>query len=76
MYEVSVSENEINFISKHIIGNWYMHFWKSDKNIIAIFKDKVFKFNYDVKDSWKEVLDYGISIGIPVQELDFPINGL
>ena len=53
-----------------------MHFWKSDKNIIAIFKDKVFKFNYDVKDSWKEVLDYGISIGIPVQELDFPINGL
>lgn len=75
MYEVNVSRKEIEQLSKHIIENWYMHFWK-EKDIIAIFKDKTFEFNYENKETWKGVLEYGRSIGIPNEQLDFPINEL
>ena len=75
MYEVMVEEKEIMELSKHIIGDWYMHFWKN-REIIAVFKDKTFTFNYDDKNTWNEVLKYGRKIGIPEEELDFPIDGL
>ncbi|URZ03354.1 hypothetical protein [Clostridium felsineum] len=75
MYEVNVSKEEIEELSKHIIQDWYMHFWKKSE-IIAIFKDKTFEFNYENKETWKSVLDYGRSIGIPDEQLDFPIKGL
>lgn len=75
MYEVNVSKEEIKELSKHIIGNWYMHFWKGT-DIIAIFSGKTFEFNYENKDTWIEVLKYGRSIGIPEKQLDFPIKGL
>lgn len=75
MYEFNVSKGEIEELSGHIIEDWYMHFWeKSD--IIAIFKNKISKFNYENKETWKAVLDYGHSIGIPDEQLDFPIRGL
>ena len=75
MYEVYVSNEEIEELSKHIIDDWYMHFWK-DKEIIAIFKDKQFKFYYDNKETWKEVLEWGRKLGLPEEQLDFPIQGL
>jgi len=75
MYEVNVSKNEIEELSKHIIGNWYMHFWKGTQ-IIAVFKGKAFEFNYEKKDTWNEVLKYSRSINIPEEQLDFPITGL
>jgi len=75
MYEVNLSIKEIYEVSKHITENWYMHFWK-EADIIAIFKDKTFEFNYENKETWKEVLEYGRSIGIPEEQLDFPIKGL
>jgi hypothetical protein len=75
MYEVVLSKQEIEELSKHIIENWYMHFWK-DSDIIAIFKDKTFKFNYQDKSTWSNVLEYGRTRGIPEEQLDFPINGL
>jgi hypothetical protein len=75
MYEVNVSKEEIEELSKHIIEDWYMHFWKN-ADIIAIFKGKTFEFNYEDKNTWSEVLRYGRSLGLPEEQLDFPIKGL
>ncbi len=52
-----------------------MHFWNKFE-IIAISKDNTFEFNYENKETCKGVLDYGRSIGIPDEQLDFPIKGL
>ncbi|KLU63325.1 hypothetical protein CEB3_c03050 [Peptococcaceae bacterium CEB3] len=73
LYTVSVSEELIDKLSKNIKDKWYMHFWE-EKNVIAIFKGKIFKFNYDDKGSWKAATEYGLSIGIPHEQLDFPIG--
>jgi hypothetical protein len=47
-----------------------VHFWKENK-MIVLFKGK--KFILDIKDkaSWKEAIEYGLSIGIPSEQLDF-----
>ena len=73
LYEVNVSKEEIEELSRTIIGRWYMHFWKGT-DIIAIFNDRTFEFDYEDKNTWSEVLDYGRSLGLPEEQLDFPIN--
>ncbi|HWS28511.1 MAG TPA: hypothetical protein VN512_00200 [Clostridia bacterium] len=75
LYEVKVSLDEIDQLAKHVTDNWYIHFWK-DSKIVALFKDHRFEFDYDIAETWKEVLEYGRSIGIPDEQLDFPIQGL
>ena len=76
MYQVRVSLDKINELSDHIIDDWYIHFWNGS-DIIALFSGKKrFYFNYDNKETWKEVLEYARSIGIPNEQLDFPIRGL
>ena len=73
LYTVKVSREDIEKLAGAIKTKWYMHFWK-DRNIIAIFKGKLFEFNYDDKSTWKNVVDYGLSLGIPKEQLDFPIE--
>ncbi len=37
-------------LSKHIKPTkWYAHFWNEDREVIVIFRDKIFEFNYDDK---------------------------
>ncbi len=74
LYTVKVSTDEIKKLSQLIKPKWYMHFWK-DRDITAVFKGKVFEFNYDDKSSWREAVDYGLSLGIPSEQLDFVIEG-
>lgn len=73
LYTVQVSTNEIKKLSQQIKPKWYMHFWK-DRDIIVVFKGKVFEFNYDNKESWKEAVQHGLSLGIPKEQLDFVIE--
>lgn len=74
LFTISVTEEEIYKFSNNIVSDkWYMHFWHN-RNVIAVFKNKIFEFNYDDKDTWKPVLQYGLSIGIPKEQLDFPIE--
>lgn len=74
LYTVMVSKSDIEKLSKYIkAGKWYMHFWK-DRDVIAIFKDKVFEFNYDNKSSWKNAIEYGRSQEIHDEQLDFIIE--
>ncbi len=73
LYTVNVSREEIEKLSRNIKPKWYMHFWKG-RDVVAIFKDKEFDFNYDDKSTWSSVLEYGKSQGIPEEQLDFPID--
>lgn len=73
LYTVMVSQEDINRLANNIKPKWYMHFWK-DREVIAIFKDKQFTFNFDDKTTWKPVLECGRSQGIPEEQLDFPID--
>ena len=51
----------------------YIHFWK-DRTVVAVFKDKIFEFDYNNKGTWKDAVDYGLSLGIQKEQLDFPID--
>jgi len=74
LYKVRVSKEDIERLSKYIkASKWYMHFWDG-RDIIAIYKDKIFEFNYDDKTTWKEAVDHGRSQGIPDEQLDFLIE--
>lgn len=71
---VNITKEKIQYLSSKIKSNsYYMHFW-DNRNIILAFKDKIFEIDYDDKGTWKNAIDYGISIGIPKEQLDFPIK--
>jgi len=73
LYTILVSEKDIEELSKCIKDSWYMHFWK-DRQVIAIFQGKKFQFDYDNKETWQPVIEYGLSVGVPKEQLDFPIE--
>lgn len=73
MYKVIVSKGDIDKLAKTIKQGWYMHFWKG-RQVIAIFRGKRFMFNFDDQETWQPVLEYGRSLGIPEEQLDFPID--
>jgi hypothetical protein len=75
LFEVENDENEITNISKQIIEGWYAHFWHG-ADVIAVFTNKTFRFNYSGKETWKETVEYGKKLSIPDEQLDFPIFGL
>lgn len=76
LHDVSIKEDQISELSKHMnIGPWYIHVWEQGKeDIKVIFKDKVFNIKSTDKSTWSDAINYGKSIGIPVKQLDFPIN--
>lgn len=74
LYKVKVSRDDIEKLSKNInAGKWYMHFWEGS-DITAVFKNKIFEFNYSDKSTWKDAIEYGKSLGIPEEQLDFLIE--
>lgn len=76
MYTVLVPQEFFEILSKSIDdGTWYAHFWK-DRDVVAVFKNKIIPFNFDDKSTWGEVLQHGRSIGIPEEQLDFIIDPL
>lgn len=75
MYEVIAAEEEIFDLAKYMVDGWYAHFWNGD-TVIAIFKNRYFKFMHSDRNTWADVLSYGKEIGISEEQLDFPIAGL
>ena len=73
IYDSLLSEDKIDDLHKHLRQGWYMHFWGNGK-IIILFKGKKFEFDLDDKESWKPALDYGLSINIPEEQLDFEME--
>lgn len=75
LYRIRSSKENLLKLSNNLKqGTWYAHFWDENKNIIAIFRDKVFEFNYDDKSSWAPAFEYGKYLGIPEEQLDFVIE--
>lgn len=74
LYRVEITPEDFAPLSKTIKPKkYYMHFWKG-KEAVVIFRDKIFKFNHDDKESWKPIIEYGLTQDIPKEQLDFPID--
>ncbi len=71
LYKVVVSPDEIEKVSRTIKKGWYAHFWK-DNDMIVIFRNKHFKIDPRNPATWKEAVEYGLSVGIPLEQLNFP----
>jgi hypothetical protein len=74
MHTVLVSPEYLERLAQNLKdGKWYAHFW-NDRDVIAVFKGKTFKFNFDDRSTWEETLAHGRFLGIPEEQLDFPID--
>ncbi len=74
IFSVEVSEDDIGELAENLKpSKWYCHFWYGDQ-VVAIFPQKIFYFDYKNKETWKEALSFGKSIGIPESQLDFVIE--
>lgn len=72
LYKVSVSAEEITALSKNIKRGWYAHFWKGGgEDMTVVFRDKIFKVDTNDESTWKETIDYGLSVGIIPEQLGF-----
>lgn len=71
LFWIETDEKGIDLIAKNLSGNeWYADFANGDNGIV-IFKDKIFKMNVHDKATWQPAKEYGISIGIPSEQMDF-----
>lgn len=74
IHTILISKSDIENLASYIKqGPWYAYFWHGNE-VLAVFRDKIFKFLHNQQGSWRETIGYGISIGIPRKQLDFPIK--
>ena len=73
IYSVAADKNEIEKIWIHLKKGGFMHFWKGD-NITVYFSGKKFDIFGRYKSTWSSAIEYGKSMGIPEEQLDFPIE--
>jgi hypothetical protein len=52
---------------------WYAHFW-DDIHIYVVFPGKVFKISRNDTSTWQPAIDYGLSLKISSEQLDFIID--
>jgi hypothetical protein len=75
LYWVKAKSKQIKQLAQEQLKQgWYTHFWNNKREILVIFSGKKFKINFDNKETWKEAVEYGKSLGIPEHQLDFPIE--
>lgn len=76
LHRVRVSEKQMKELSEELAdGPWYVHFWEQGKDEVrVVFKGRVFTIQYSDRSTWSEAVAYGLSLGIPKEQLDFPIE--
>lgn len=76
LFDVFMEENQIPELANNIdSGPWYIHVWKpGTDDVKVIFKNKIFDIKHSDKSTWVDAVNYGKSIGIPEEQLDFVIN--
>jgi len=76
LHNVSLDEDRIAELSSSLDnGPWYVHIWKQGQDELkVIFKDKIFDIKFSDKSTWVEAIEHGKSLGIPDEQLDFPID--
>ena len=63
----------IEHFTKVLRLGWYCHFWNADE-LIIVYKNKVFYCERSKPTSSKHAFKYGITQGIPSEQLDFLVN--
>lgn len=78
LHTVEVPEEKVDEIAQRLSksldyshnSSWYADF-KNDEYHFIIFKDRIFKIKLNDVEGYKEVKQYGISLGIPEYQVDF-----
>ncbi len=75
IHKVWADEDQIRKLSKVLKPQkWYAHFWDEEVNLFVVYRDKVFSFHKDDENGRREAIDYGLFVGIPLEQLDFLIE--
>ncbi|MDR2337645.1 MAG: 8-oxo-dGTP diphosphatase [Deltaproteobacteria bacterium] len=60
-------------LASNLNDQFYTYFWKG-KNIIVVFQNKIFEFNYADRVKLEQTIAYGETLKIPKEQLDFTID--
>jgi hypothetical protein len=71
LYYVHAIDSQINSLLRQVKPGWYCHFWR-ENSLVVVFSGKRFEMLTNDKSTWRDAVEYGQSIGIPIEELDFP----
>jgi hypothetical protein len=76
LHDFRIEKEKEPELSKYIAdGPWYIHVWEpGTDDATVIFKNKTFDIKHSDKNTWKDAVAYGKSIGIPEEQLDFVID--
>jgi hypothetical protein len=76
LLRVGLNENKIDevvgLVQKSLVtepARYYAHFYREGK-LIVVFPKKIFYLTPE-KETWRPAIDYGKSVGVPEDELDF-----
>lgn len=74
LYTLELDDSQIDSIMQQLKPTgWYAHFW-NEEQIIAVFPNMKFRMSRSDRNTWNDVIDYGMQIGIPREQLDFLID--
>lgn len=76
LYFVECRRNEVNKLSNFLQhGPWYAHFWKEGR-MVVVFKERIFEFEMTGTETRQKAIAYGMSVGIPEEQLDFTVQDI
>jgi hypothetical protein len=71
IYWVMADEKALALVQENMAaGPWYAHFANGVRGAV-VFKDRIFRVDAADKSTWGAAIGYGISIGIPPEQMDF-----
>jgi len=70
LYYVHATDSQIGGLLRRVKPGWYCHFWRGNR-LLVVFPGKRFEMLVNDKSTWKDAVEYGRSVGIPDEELDF-----
>ena len=76
LHSIQIDESRIKELSESLNNEpWYIHLWEQGEDkVTVIFKNKIFTLSFSDKSTWSDAIKYGKSLGIPAEQLDFPID--
>lgn len=76
LHNVLIHKDQITELSRSLNnGPWYIHVWQPGKDgVKVIYKNKIFDIRFSDKSTWAEAIGHGKALGIPGEQLDFPID--
>jgi len=76
VHDVMIDKENLIDVAKNLkSAPWYAHFWvPGDDTVAVVFKNKMFQIKHSDKQTWKEAIIHGKTLGIPEEQLDFFIK--